>query len=74
MYRDLKDQLAAELDELIASASTGNRDAVWRAGLSEALGCLDRGELDRAASLLATLLDQDDSDQRGSDAQLAQSA
>ncbi|MHA6476029.1 type IV pilus assembly protein FimV [Stutzerimonas sp. KH-1] len=64
----------SELDELIASASTGNRDAVWRAGLSEALGCLDRGELDRATSLLATLLDQDDSDQRGSDAQLAQSA
>ncbi len=64
----------SELDELIASASTGNRDAVWRAGLSEALGCLDRGELDRATSLLATLLDQDDSAQRGSDAQLAQSA
>lgn len=64
----------SELDELIASASTGNRDAVRRAGLSEALGCLDRGELDRATSLLATLLDQDDSDQRGSDAQLAQSA
>ncbi|WCR43227.1 hypothetical protein OML25_15675 [Stutzerimonas stutzeri] len=64
----------SELDELIASASTGSRDAVWRAGLNEALGCLDRGELDRATSLLATLLDQDDSDQRGSDAQLAQSA
>ncbi|MBK3756618.1 type IV pilus assembly protein FimV [Stutzerimonas frequens] len=64
----------SELDELIASASTGNRDAVWRAGLSEALGCLDRGELDRATSLLATLLDQDDSAQRCSDAQLAQSA
>lgn len=64
----------SELDELIANASTGNRDAVWRAGLSEALGCLDRGELDRATSLLATLLDQDDSAQRGSDAQLAQSA
>ena len=64
----------SELDELIASASTGNRDAVWRAGLSEALGCLDRGELDRATSLLATLLDQDDSDQRCSDARLAQSA
>ncbi|MEW6177178.1 MAG: hypothetical protein AB1588_15920 [Pseudomonadota bacterium] len=64
----------SELDELIASASTGNRDAVWRAGLSEALGCLDRGELDRATSLLETLLDQDDSAQRGSDAQLAQSA
>ncbi len=64
----------SELDELIASASTGNRDAVWRAGLSEALGCLDRGELDRATSLLATLLGQDDSDQRCSDAQLAQSA
>ena len=64
----------SELDELIASASTGSRDAVWRAGLSEALGCLDRGELDRATSLLATLLDQDDSAQRGSDAQLAQSA
>ena len=64
----------SELDELIASASTGSRDAVWRAGLNEALGCLDRGELDRATSLLATLLDQDDSAQRGSDAQLAQSA
>lgn len=64
----------SELDELIANASTGNRDAVWRAGLSEALGCLDRGELDRATSLLATLLGQDDSDQRCSDAQLAQSA
>ncbi|TDL94589.1 hypothetical protein EBP26_10590 [Stutzerimonas stutzeri ATCC 17588 = LMG 11199] len=64
----------SELDELIASASAENRDAVWRAGLSEALGCLDRGELDRATSLLATLLDQDDSAQRGSDAQLAQSA
>ena len=64
----------SELDELIASASTGNRDAVWRAGLSEALGCLDRGELDRATSLLATLLDQDDSAQHCSDAQLAQSA
>ncbi len=64
----------SELDELIASASTGNRDAVRRAGLSEALGCLDRGELDRATSLLATLLDQDDSAQRCSDAQLAQSA
>lgn len=64
----------SELDELIASASTGNRDAVWRAGLSEALGCLDRGELDRATSLLANLLDQDDSAQRCSDARLAQSA
>lgn len=64
----------SELDELIASASTGNRDADWRAGLSEALGCLDRGELDRATSLLATLLDQDDSAQHCSDAQLAQSA
>lgn len=64
----------SELDELIASASTGNRDAVWRVGLSEALGCLDRGEFDRATSLLATLLDQDDSAQRCSDAQLAQSA
>ncbi len=64
----------SELDELIASASTENRDAVWRAGLSEALGCLDRGELDRATTLLATLLGQDDSAQHCSDAQLAQSA
>lgn len=67
--------LPTDLDELIgiAPAPAPATDAQWRERLNEAIGCIDRGEVNRASGLLTALLDRPDDD-RFIDEQLARSA
>jgi len=72
---DMIVSLPTDLDELIgiASAPAPATDAQWRERLNEAIGCIDRGEVNRANGLLTALLDRAD-DGRFIDEQLARSA
>jgi len=67
--------LPTDLDELIgiAPAPAPATDAQWRERLNEAIGCIDRGEVNRASGLLTALLDRPDDD-HFIDEQLARSA
>lgn len=72
---DMIVSLPTDLDELIgiAPAPAPATDAQWRERLNEAIGCIDRGEVNRASGLLTALLDRPDDD-RFIDEQLARSA
>ncbi len=72
---DMIVSLPTDLDELIgiAPAPAPATDAQWRERLNEAIGCIDRGEVNRASGLLTALLDRSD-DGRFIDEQLARSA
>ncbi|WP_226687989.1 type IV pilus assembly protein FimV [Stutzerimonas stutzeri] len=66
--------LPDDLNALAAIAAADNEDTAMRERLNEALGCIDRGEVDRAASLLVTLLDQISSNRQFVSEQLARIA
>jgi Tfp pilus assembly protein FimV len=66
--------LPDDLDALTAIAAADNEATAMRERLNEALGCIDRGEVDRAASLLVALLDQNSSNRQFVSEQLARIA
>ncbi|MCQ4297619.1 hypothetical protein NAU58_18755 [Pseudomonas stutzeri] len=53
--------LPDDLDALTSIAAADDKNAELRERLNEALGCIDRGEVDRATSLLVAVLDQSNS-------------
>lgn len=56
--------LPDDLDALTSLATADGRQAGLRNGLNEALGCINRGDVERATSLLAALLNENNGGNR----------